>query len=145
VSGRWRWQDLPLAGKSLACLVFFLAYLGPAHLSDAGESYPWYVRLGLLWPWWVQAIELLWPGPVRLPFNPGLCSLIAVLLGAFIFHVGKLAFQGTEPIPEWVAATAIAGLAAVMTGPMLRAYEAAEEERLARQGSPGVADRDRST
>jgi len=113
-----QWNDLSLAGRAIACVLFFLLYLGPSHAMSTTTDYRWHLRLLLYLPWFIIGLSLIVPRLNRIPVNPHICGLQAVFISFFV--VAVVTPEGR--VPEWATAVAIAGLAALMTGPMLRGY-----------------------
>ena len=114
-----QWNDLSLTGRAIACVFFFLLYLGPSHQMSTTTNYPWHIRLLLDLPWLMIGLSLIVPRLNRIPVNPHICGLIAVIISSIVVFV--VTPEGR--VPEWATAVAIAGLAALMTGPMLRGYD----------------------
>ena len=120
-----RWDDLSLSGRCIARVLFFLVYLGPSHAMSTTTNYPWHLRLMLYFPWFIIGLTLLVPSFDRIPVNPHICGLISVFICTII--VDSVTHEWL--VPEWGAAVAIAGLAALLTGPMLRGYDKADRDR----------------
>lgn len=120
-----RWDDLSLVGRVIACVFFFLLYLGPAHAMSTNKSYPWYLRLLLHLPWLIIGLSLIVPRLNRIPVNPHICGVISVLICSNVV----VAATPEGRVPEWALAFAIAGLAALMTGPMLHGYDKKSRDR----------------
>ena len=114
-----QWNDLSLTGRAIACVLFFLLYLGPSHQMSTTTNYPWHIRLLLVFPWLITGLSFMVPRLNRIPVNPHICGLIAV----FISSIVVLVVTPEGRVPEWATAVAIAGLAALMTGPMLSGYD----------------------
>lgn len=120
-----RWNDLSLMGRTIACVLFFLLYLAPSHAMSTKTNYPWHLRLLLNLPWAIIALSLLVPRLNRIPVNPHICGVYSVYIGYIVVAV----FIPEGQIPEWATAVTIAGLAALMTGPILRGYDRKDRDR----------------
>ncbi len=90
-----RWEHLSLAGHRLACVLFFLIYLCPAHAISTLTSYPWNVRVLLQWPWIVIGTSLIVPKFNRIPVTPQICGLIAFFISSII--VRAITWDGRFP------------------------------------------------
>ncbi len=122
-----QWNDLSRKGRVISSMLFFLLYLGPSYAMSTRTNYPWHVRLLLYLPFFIISLSLLVPRLNRIPVNPHLCGLISV----FICSIAVLVVTPEGLVPEWATAIAIAGLAALMTGPMLSGFDKKERERKA--------------
>ena len=120
-----RWDDLSLMGRTIACVLFFLLYLSPSHAMSTTTNYPWHVRLLLHLPWLIVGLSLLVPRLDRIPVNPHICGVISVFLSSIV--VAVVTPEGR--VSEWATTVAIAGLAALITGPMLRGYDKKDRDR----------------
>lgn len=122
-----RWDDLSLAGRTIARVLFFLLYLGPSYAMSTTTNNPWHLRLLLNLPWIIIALSLLVPRLNCIPVNPHIFAVISVFIGSII--VAALIPEGQ--VPEWATTVATAGLAALMTGPMLHGYDKKDRDRKA--------------
>lgn len=113
-------------GQAVTCVLFFLQYLGPAHLLDTNVVYPWYGRMLLLAPWLVMSGVVFWSRNDRVPCIPALIGVIALTVSCLVVWAGEWVVLGKAPTeadrPEVVNAIVIAGLAVIVTVPMWRGY-----------------------
>jgi len=61
----------------------------------------------------------------RIPINPHICGVVSV----FISSIFVAAVTPEGRASDWARAVSIAGLAALMTGPMLRGYDKKNKDR----------------